>query len=786
MGTKYIADDEQVLNSYTIKGVGSGQRGAMDPVVEQKPNTRFLWSGGPAHLVGLYEFGKKNFLFKYDSSRIAGKKEKIIRKFDRKIEKTENQNKERRLLSRQQRKVAKKDRALIEGNQLMRWGEKVVVYDSVLTASSMEGMGNFLNSRGFYANKISVETETKGKNNQKIDVTYMVDKGPAYIIDSIEYEIPDWRVKELIMSFQEDFVLKTGVALQQPTLSQERDRIYELMVNRGYYEFSKDLVYFEIDSVTLGNQRLIVKETIASPRNQYYHKKYVVDSVIFVTDAGASTAKNIPDETFNLVTYNYGRFKYSPRILDWHNQLYPGKIYRRNTVMETQRQLSYLDNFKFINVNFDTLGNKFVAHVFTSPADKYQTSTETGFSVTQGLPGPFANINVKNRNLFNGLEITEINGYFKLEGNPGVTDQDASYSSVQYGGDISVTVPQFLTPLGRFYKKRIAKYNPRTRFGLAFNKEDRLDNYNRSTFTANASYIWKVEDHISYVVSPAMVSYINSVIDPEFQEVLDELSETSPSFASTFQSSFVSAGSMQIIVNDNYGVSRNSDYLQFYLEFGGHLLSLFGQDPFGDGLEYFNYTKANLDLRRLHSIHSRLSVAMRFNMGIALPYGNNNALPYEKYFFAGGSNSIRAWRPRRLGPGAYGIFNGDGTVNYDREQPADLLLESSIELRQKLSGFIDGAFFIDAGNIWNISSQTVDPDEDGDDGSFDFGTFYKEFAVGAGVGIRFDMSFLIFRLDLGWKFVDPAQPLGKRWVASKIFPRPFSTASYNIGIGYPF
>ena len=786
MGTRYLDKNEQLLNSYTVRGVGPGQRGYMEPLHKQKPNTRFLWSGGPAHRVGLYQFGRKNILFKYDSIKIAAKKETLIAKFDTKLSKNNRPDKEKRLLTRKQRKIDKKDRVLIEGNQFMRWGEEVVIYDSMKTLETIRAMRNFLNSRGFYANKIKYETRLNGKENKIVNLTYLIDKGPAYIIDSIEYEIPDWRVRELIMSFNENFTLKKGQPLKQDNLSAERDRIYNLMVNRGYYQFSKDQVHFQIDSVTLGNNRLIVKEVIDSPKDKYYHKKYVLDSVIFVTDAGGSQTQNIPNEVFNRVTYNYGRFRYSPKILDWHNHIYPGKIYQRNSVVETQRQLSYVDNFKFINVNFDTLNNKLIAHVFMSPADNYSTSTEAGFSVTQGLPGPFASLQIKNRNLFRGLEITEFNGYLKLEGNPGITDSKATYSSVQYGGSVSVTLPQFLTPLGRFYKKRIAQYNPRTRFGLSFDREDRLNNYERSIVTLNASYIWKEEDHVSWTVSPAVISYISSNLNPGFKQEL--INEASPSFVSTFQPSFVSSGVAQLIINDNYGNSGDSDYLQFSLEFGGHLLSLFGQKPFGSGLEYFNYTRANIDLRRLHEIHSKLSVAMRLNVGMAFSYGLNRAVPYEKYFFGGGSNSQRAWRPRRLGPGAFGQINDDGSVNYNREQPGDLLIESSFELRQKLYGFIDGAFFVDAGNVWNINSQLVNADEDpeGDNGIFDPETFLSEIAVGSGLGIRFDLSFLIFRLDLGWKLVDPAKPVGKRWVGSRIFPKPFSNATYNIGIGYPF
>lgn len=809
VGTKYLKDGEVILNNYTVKGVGPGQKDNMEPLHQQVPNRRFLFSQGPAHLVTVYELGKKNFLFKYDTARIKRHKNDVIKKFDKKIEKAKREIKKSRLLDKKLRKVAKKDRTLREGNQLMRWGEPLSVYDSILAVETMRQMSNFLKSRGFYANKIALEETFRGKNKNRVNLTYRIKPGPEYVIDSMEYVIPDYTVKELFMAHLSERAIAPEMKMRQPDLSAERDRVYEFLVNRGYYAFSKEYVRFEIDSVSLGDPtRLILREIIANPPKSYQHKMYVVDSVIFVTDAGASTAKGIPNEDFKGVTYTYGRFRYSPKILDWHTQIQAGKIYERNKVLETQRQLAIIDNFKFINVNFDTLDGKFLAHIFTSPADRFQSTTEAGFSVqSQGFPGPFAQLNLKNRNLFRGLEITELNSQFKLQGVNGVTQTTATYSSIQYGSELSITFPQFLSPLGRFYKKKISRFNPRTRFGLAFNHEDRLDEYQRTNFNSNMSYYWKTRENISYTFKPADIGFINSVTREGF---IDELETISPSYANTFRSSFVSSGSFQVIFNNNYGQGTSS-FAQFMVETGGHLFSLAGDKPFGDGLEYYKYSKFNADLRRTMYINSRQSLATRFNLGIAVPYGDNgtdqsgdkvSSLPYEKYFFAGGSNSIRAWRPRRLGPGSFGEINSSGTVSYIREQPGDMILEMSAEFRQKLSGFIDWALFVDAGNIWRIRSRTINKsaDPNQDNGIFYIDKFVKEIAVGAGFGVRFDLSFLIFRLDIGYKVYDPAQPLGERWVAGDndivtfgnkfpfIYLNPFDKkiATFNIGIGYPF
>jgi outer membrane protein assembly factor BamA len=809
VGTRYLKEGEAVLTGYSLKGVGAGQKDNMDPLHQQRPNRRFLLSNGPAHLVTVYEIGKKNFLFHYDTARIKRNRREIIQKFDNKIEKSKREIKKSRLLDKKIRKVGKKDRTLREGNQIMRWGEPLAVYDSTLTIETVRQMSNFLKSRGFYANKINVEENFNGKKN-KVNLTYRFKLGPEYMIDSMEYVIPDYAVKELFMSHLNERVVTPKMKIRQPDLSAERDRVYEFLVNRGYYAFTKEYVRFEIDSVSLGDPtKLIVRQIITNPPKSYQHKLYVVDSIVFVTDAGASTTKNIPNEEFKGITYNYGRFKYAPKILDWHTQLEANKIYERNKVLETQRQLAILDNFKFVNINFDTLNGQFVAHIFTSPADRFQSTTEAGFSVqSQGYPGPFAQINLKNRNLFRGLEITELNSQFKLQGVPGVTETTSNYSSIQYGSELSITFPQFLSPLGKFYKKKISRFNPRTRFGLAFNHEDRLDEYKRTTFSTSMSYTWKTREKLTYTFKPAEISFINSNTIPGF---IEELETFSPSYANTFKSSFVSGGSFQFVFNDDYGVGTSS-FLQLTIETGGHLSSLINRELFGPNISYFQYSKFGADLRRIIALNRRQILAGRFNIGVAVPYRDNgvdangnqvaSSLPYEKYYFAGGSNSIRAWRPRRLGPGSFGEVNDKGIVNYVREQPGDMILETSIEFRQKLTGFIDWALFVDAGNIWSIRSETVDPtsDPEQDDGRFSFDTFTQEIAIGAGFGLRFDLSFLVFRLDIAYKVYDPAQPPGQRWVAGDndiitfgskfpfVYLDPFNsrTATFNIGIGYPF
>lgn len=235
-----------------------------------------------------------------------------------------------------------------------------------------------------------------------------------------------------------------------------------------------------------------------------------------------------------------------------------------------------------------------------------------------------------------------------------------------------------------------------------------------------------------------------------------------------------------------------------------------------EGLQTYKYLRAGFDIRRNTVLDKTAILAYRFNSGVAYSYGADHSLPYEKYFFAGGSNGVRAWRPRRLGVGSYPVKlsdnpNKDGLFDYRYEKPGEILLEASVEYRQKLFGFVSGAVFVDAGNVWlfreqapQTSSEAAKYPEWTGNTKFKFDQFYKEIAVGTGFGLRFDFAFLVLRLDVGIKAYDPSRQAGDRFVLDKVSlwspyggATPGSTADpnysrvrepviYNVGIGYPF
>jgi outer membrane protein assembly factor BamA len=196
------------------------------------------------------------------------------------------------------------------------------------------------------------------------------------------------------------------------------------------------------------------------------------------------------------------------------------------------------------------------------------------------------------------------------------------------------------------------------------------------------------------------------------------------------------------------------------------------------GTQYAQFIKAELEFRYLRKLTQGTKVAYRIFSGFGYPYGNTDVLPFEKRYFCGGANSVRAWAVRSLGPGSFndsasGVFN----------QTADIKLEANLEYRFRMFWLLEGALFVDAGNIWDIRSQTERPGA-----SFNPALFYNDIAVGYGIGLRFDFTFFVFRVDWGLKGRDPSQPTGSKWVMwhKNQLPADYSFHAFNIGIGYPF
>ncbi|WP_147407336.1 BamA/TamA family outer membrane protein [Reichenbachiella sp. MSK19-1] len=783
MGRRYLEDGEKLLVDQKLVGVKKLNTEEIQSLYANEPNDKILFIPWSPY-VDLYQLGKKA----YDSSKYEQRKIKFNKKYPQKIEKAirkEKKKKEKRLREKLGKKIAKQNRNITEGNQAMRLGEPLAIYDSTLEEETVYKIRQYLHSKGYFNAEVRHEKEETFK---LVTATYIIERQAPYIIDSIYYQVADSLINELLADQISESTIVKGENYEQNNITNERERINEIMLNNGYYDFSRQYIRFKVDSSSLGDKKVIVGVHVDNPTDQTHHKVFRLDSIIFNTDAditGISSPRQYNE--YKGVTYQFYKRRYHEKILDWRHFLYPDSVYSKANTIETQKQLSNLDIFKFININYDTTGGQFIANIFTSPLKKYQTSTETGLSVSQGLPGPFINASIKNRNTFKGLETTELSGRVGFEGLTGATETDKPYSSLDYGANLTLTFPQFIIPVGGNIKSQLGRYNPKTRLAFGLNYNSRIE-YLRTNITAAWAYTWQnYEKRRSYVLNLSEVNFIDSNLTNEYREFLEDLEAQGNNLIKSFEPSFVSSTSFTATYNINeYGNKKStSSYLRYKVETGGNIIQSFDKLSLRSDVEFFKFAKINVDFRRTYPLNSKITLAYRINTGVALPYGDNQTLPYEKFYFAGGSNSVRAWEPRRLGPGSYLPVDSLGVYNNNIEQTGEVLLEGSVEFRHQLFGPIHGAMFIDMGNIWTIREDSSRPGA-----NFEANDFIKEIAVGAGYGVRVDFSFLILRLDAAWKLIEPGRYSQTDSYEGQTFDLPdvpgYQRLVWNLGIGYPF
>jgi outer membrane protein assembly factor BamA len=651
-------------------------------------------------------------------------------------------------------------------------------------------MKGYLINHGFFDAEVDFNITTKDK---KASISYEIEENKPYILDSVYTRIDNSEIQGLISSFSSNSFLKKGQIYNQDNITEERNRLEELLKNKGYYMFSKSYINFIAYQDTAAKS-IRIEQVIQKPAFAESHQVYTLDSIsLQINPPSDEFADRRILTKYQGIDFSFYRDRYSAKILASRIQLQKGKPYNRIEALETQRLINSLDLFRFVNITFDTLGTSLNAAIYTQPNQKYQLTNQLGMTITEQLPGPFFSTALRNRNFFRAGELLELNFRAGLEGVASATGQGV-YQSSEINTSLSVIFPRFLIPFSPKTLQQYGKYNPNTRVQFGYLSTNRPE-YNRNAINGQLGYTWSTRNNRqSFTINAADVSYIRTpYIQDEFLGILENLQNDGNNLIWSFLPSLISSFSGQTLINFNrYGdfSARKASLLRVFGESGGTTLN-FTNVRRNDSPEIdyanFQWLKGQVDYRRYYPISKKQTLAYRLNFGMARPYGvSAGILPYEKYFFAGGGTSIRAWQARRLGPGSSTPITGPGgNYDYRNEQPAEMILESMFEYRRKLFSYFDMAVFLDAGNSWMIGRDDARPGAD-----FRYDRFYKEIAVGTGVGLRMDFDFLVIRLDLAIKALDPARQEGERWILDNIrFNKPLGEKGqtvFNFGIGYPF
>ncbi|OGX86949.1 translocation and assembly module lipoprotein TamL [Hymenobacter glacialis] len=707
-------------------------------------------------------------------------------------------------------------------------------YRPSLVARALKSIGSVLPSKP--------DSLDATKRYRRVSVTYNVVENKPFFYRLQEPSIPDSGVAAVVRSGQAASLLKENDRYNEVLIGEERARLETLLKNAGYYDFRPQYITLEADtSYEAFTVRL--RTLIANPAPGQGHRVYTVQQVRFVTDAGvgrtlrsatgdtlrrAGTAGDLRErpnlgmrtdttvtDSIHFAAYDQ---KFSTRTLARKVLVRPGQRYSLARTLQTQRLLADLDMFRFNTLNYQKVADppntdstgmqpstgKLVGIINASPAPKFSETSEVGGTYVAYLPGPFINVRLKTRNPFGSAEVLELGVRAGFEGQSvrvaGVTgDNTQAVYTTQLGATAALVLPRFLVPFN--VNNRMARFNPKTRLSLSETYVKRPE-YTRSNFEFAYDYLWQSSPFHQYVFSPVIVTLVNTPTkSADFTRRLEELrvndgSSLFRSFVSLIEPSF----SFTSLYNSNdFNQTRDAKYLRMFAEIGGVTRSLYQDALFEKaGLNVYDFARFSADFRRYHRLSPQTYFAWRLNGGLvhALTRTKDRetgtsqyVVPYDKSFFAGGSTSLRAWQPRRLGPGGFTptrLEKGEIVRDYLTEQPGELLLEGSAEYRFPIYSFIKGAFFTDFGNVWGLQEQR---DSFGNykrpEAQFQLNSFYRQIAVGSGIGIRFDFTFLILRLDIAAKIYDPTAPSDQRW-AIRNFNTDANRPAFNLGIGYPF
>lgn len=678
---------------------------------------------------------------------------------------------------------------------LNRWlrkiGEEPEVYDYTEKERSKSELERYFKSKG-YIN--AIVTDTVVTDNKKAVVYFKVDPKLPYRIKARYIKSVNTNVKAIIEADSANSLIKYGSIFDYDVFDKERARISNNLRSLGYYSFTKDDIEFAVDSSL--HSQLIVDTMIVKNRvlqnsdgkvEEVEHKQYRINNIYFLTNfinTGGSSATEISQSLDTIIVDGY-YFMYNevqnidPEVILNYTLIRKGDLYNYKKVERTQVLLSSIQLVRYVSIRFEEVDGSeeplLNCYIQLSPNKPQSFSVNLEGTNKSGNIGGGGIFSYKHRNIFKGAEVLDLKLRGARESQIGL-NSSLALNSVEYGTEASLTYPQFIFPfIDNSFTRNIKSS---TTFNISYNFQDRPD-YDRTIIKSILSYDWKSKNrwshsldllNFNYVQVGNMSSAFSSYIDTLF---LKYSYEDHLIYSTTFNVTFSTKTS---------NTKRNSTFFRLGLESAGNTLyainSLVGSRnddkqytllsiPFSQYLKFDGESVFN------QYIDSKNKIVYRTAFGIGCPYGNLKVLPFEKRYFSGGANSVRAWNVRSLGPGTF-----DAPHNAYYNQTGDIKIEGNVEYRFKLLWLLEGALFIDAGNTWTIREAASQPG-----GLFKFDSFFKEFGLGYGFGTRFDFSFFVFRFDMGIKAYAPERAINHRWVKS---PNLLDDAAYHIAIGYPF
>ncbi len=658
-------------------------------------------------------------------------------------------------------------------------GQAPVVFDKNMVNASNDNLETHLKYVGFYNSTITNSIKTK---NKKATVKYNVTLGKQYIIDDIKFVILDPILDSIYMADTLNCMVKKGMPLSEQILDAESERAATIFRENGYYDFSKNYFFFTADTLTnKGKASLEIRvnnytrnelESNARPHRQSYIGNVTIYPVSDVYKYRAGLSKKIEPKLDtlkydNLTILYDNKLKIRPSVLKRMNRVVPGSLYKESVITNTYQRFSNLRLYSSVNVSMNQVTPDTVdcnIRLVPTKTQGYKLNLEASTNST-GLIGISPAISYYNKNIFRGGEWLNLS----LMGNFQFAVRDTARSN-EFGASVGISFPTFLFLPDKMFNKLV----PRTDLNVAYNFQQRPE-YTRNMITALFGYNWtSLSKQWVFQVNPARINIVKmSNLSPSFYEMIQD-----PFVRDSYIDHFDFGGGTNIGFYSDPSINpKHTNYkATFKFDIAGNLLSAFNSlmpaDESGNrtiwGSPYAQYVRGEFAYMHTWKFgkRERIAIATRALAGVGFAYGNSNALPFEQLFWVGGSNSMRGWQTRSLGPGKSPLDTSLSIPN----QTGDMRIEANLEFRFPMFWLLNGALFFDAGNVWQKREIT------------DFRNFAEGIAFNTGLGLRLDIQFVVIRFDWGIKLKDPSQ---HEWAKfGEWFKR--GGSAFQFGIGYPF
>lgn len=658
-----------------------------------------------------------------------------------------------------------------------KYGEEPVYLSDVDLDETEKLLLNRLENRGYFYPDISSETRTRSKKGTAV---YTVKTGNPYRLKQYQYLTDSNSAIDSMLHWSlRETLLTPGSKFNLDQLKKERNRIDQLLKNRGFYFFNSRYLVFTTDTNHYDEQGfdLFLRISAEAPRDKLIPYKLGKVTVY----SGLDNA----DDTEGIDTASYAGIRYyqdpewvKPRYIDKQIASIPDSTYRLRYAQATARRLSSLGAYQHASIRFylpdsGSSASKDIldAHILLTPARQFNLRTGThAVTKSTGFAGPGLVLNFQNRNLFGGAELLEINGVLGYEFQIS-RGSSRGLNNFEFSLENSLTFPRLLVPGIKFNKFR-AFTIPNTRIKLNLTNMKRALYYSMNNIYTALSYDWYRNPRVRWDITPLSLNYMHVFNKTDdFLEIVDN----NPFLARSLDDQFIPAMSVGWRYSEfNEAGKINRFYLSLSLEQAGLLVGATSKNDTLLGLPFAQYVKTDLDFRHDVRLSEGHHIVNRILVGVGSPYGNSASLPYVRQYFAGGPNSVRAFLVRSLGPGAYVPTNIDNSTFFD--QAGDIRLELNSEYRFPILGYLKGALFVDAGNIWLMNDNPSLPG-----GQFT-SDWFRQLGVGAGLGLRVDAQVLVIRLDVSRPVKYPTREFRDFWVANQ----QLGGLVWNFAIGYPF